>query len=188
MPILSIGVMGQRPAIDAGAGGLDIGALEYPNVYYVDPRHPGASDDLFGYAGAPFKTIAKACAVAQRGETIVLRGGPHRETIRPQSDGVTIRAMEGEKVTISGADLVTGWRRDGDKWWAPILNKPVKVLMDGQAFDDFSYTTRRIAVSGVADPRTHLFETVVRQAAIDTEGVDVKIEGIETANTLGGGN
>jgi hypothetical protein len=34
------------PAIGAGKDGATIGALEYPNVYYVDPRHPGASDEL----------------------------------------------------------------------------------------------------------------------------------------------
>lgn len=27
------------PAVGAGKGGMTIGALEYPNVYYVDPRH-----------------------------------------------------------------------------------------------------------------------------------------------------
>ena len=32
------------PAIGAGKGGMTIGALEYPNVYYVDPRHPAAAD------------------------------------------------------------------------------------------------------------------------------------------------
>jgi hypothetical protein len=33
------------PAIGAGKGGATLGALEYPNVYYVDPRHPAAADE-----------------------------------------------------------------------------------------------------------------------------------------------
>ena len=102
------------PAIGAGKGGVTIGALEYPNVYYVDPRHPAAADEpAWGYPAVPLASLAKACAVAGPGETIVLRGGVYRETLRPQSDGVTVRAMKGEKVTISGADLIEGWQRAG---------------------------------------------------------------------------
>jgi hypothetical protein len=51
------------PAIGAGKGGVTIGALEYPNVYYVDPRHPAAADEpAWGYPGVPLATIGKACA------------------------------------------------------------------------------------------------------------------------------
>ena len=45
------------PAIGAGKGGATIGALEYPNVYYVDPRHPAAADEpAWGYPGVPLAT------------------------------------------------------------------------------------------------------------------------------------
>ena len=37
------------PAIGASVDGATIGALDYPNVYYVDDRHAGASDQGFGY-------------------------------------------------------------------------------------------------------------------------------------------
>lgn len=94
------------PAIDAGERGRDTGALEYPNVYYVDPRHPGASDGGFGYPGWPFKTVAAALGVAQSGETVVLRGGVYRELIRPKTDGITIRAAKGEKVVVEVFELV----------------------------------------------------------------------------------
>jgi len=62
-------------AIGAGADGGAIGALEWPNVYYVDPRHPGASDEGFGYAGWPYKSAGKALAVAETGETVVRQNG-----------------------------------------------------------------------------------------------------------------
>src|ERR1035438_6526489 len=100
------------PAIGAGKDGLTIGALEYPNVYYVDPRHPAASDEpACGYPAVPLASLAKTCAVAEPGETIVLRGGVYREILAPKNDGVTVRAMKGEKVTDrkSGA----GGRRRG---------------------------------------------------------------------------
>jgi hypothetical protein len=178
------------PAIGEGAGGATIGALAYPNVYYVDPRHPAASDEpAWGYPAVPLASLARACAVATRGETIVLRGGVYRETLRPRS-GVTVRAMEGETVKISGADLIEGWRREADgSWSAALSSAPTRVLRDGLPFDEFTYdsSSRRIAVKD-GDPRLHQFETVVREQAIDLGGEkDVKVEGITTANTLKAG-
>jgi len=168
------------PAIDAGVGGADIGALEYPNVYYVDPRHPAASDDFHGYAAVPFKTLAKACAVAQAGETIVLRGGVYREVLAPR-DGVTVRAMAGERVTLSGADLVEGWTRDGDGWSAPLAAKPTKLLRDGEPCTDYTWAEGRLRVKD-PDPRLHVYETVVRATVL--KGSNLAVEGVNTANTL----
>jgi Protein of unknown function (DUF1565) len=178
------------PAIGAGAGGVTIGALEFPNVYYVNPRHPAAADEpAWGYPAVPLATLAKACAVAKPGETIVLRGGVYRETLRPVSDGVSIRAMKGEKPAISGADLIEGWTRQADgSWSAPLLSEPKKVLRDGQPWGEFTYdpAAKRIRVKS-GDPRLHRFETVVRQQGIDLNGrKDVKIEGILVTNTLSG--
>jgi len=176
------------PAIGAGKGGVTIGALDYPNVYYVDPRHPAATDEpAWGYPAVPLAGLAKACAVAEPGEIIVLRGGVYRETFRPRSDGVTTRVMKDETVTISGADLIAGWKRETDgSWSAPLVSEPKKVLRDGQAWSEFTYdqATKRIVVKS-GDPRLHLFETVVREQGIDLGGKkDVKIEGITLTNTL----
>ncbi len=177
------------PAIGAGKDGVTIGALEYPNVYYVDPRHPAASDEpAWGYPGVPLASLAKACAIAQPGETIVLRGGVYREVLGPKNDGVTVRAMKGEKVTISGADLIEGWKREVDgSWSAPLAVEPKKVLRDGQPWNEFSYDTaaKRIIVKAGGDPRLHVFETVVREQGIDLAGKkDTKIEGITVVDTL----
>ena len=138
------------PAIGAGKDGVTIGALEYPNVYYVDPRHPAASDEpAWGYPAVPLASLAKACAIAQPGETIVLRGGVYREILAPKNDGVTVRAMKGEKVTISGADLIEGWKREADgSWSAPLAAEPKKLLRDGQPWSEFSYDAGRQANHG----------------------------------------
>jgi len=177
------------PAIGAGKGGVTIGAMEWPNVYYVDPRHPGAADEpAWGYPGVPLATASKACAIAQEGETILLRGGVYRETIRPASDGVTIRAMKGEKVTISGADAVEGWKREDGAWSAPLAAAPKKLLRDGQPWTEFNYDgiVKRIVVKTGGDPRLHLFETVVRDRGIDLAGrKDVKVAGLTVVDTLG---
>ena len=56
--------------------------------------------------------------MAQPGETVMIRGGACRETIAPARDGVKIVAMKGEKVTVSGADLIEGWKRGADGSWS----------------------------------------------------------------------
>ena len=176
------------PAIGAGKSGATIGALDYPNVYYVDPRHPAAADEpAWGYPAVPLASLARACAVAQPGETIVLRDGVYRETLRPANDGVTIRAMKGEIVTISGADLIVGWKREPDgSWAAPSPTAPKQVLRDGRPWGEFTFepNARQIVVKS-GDPRLHLFETVVRDQGIDLGAKQhVKVAGITQSNTL----
>jgi len=180
------------PAIGAGKDGVTVGALEYPNVYYVDPRHPAACDDpAWGYPAVPLASLAKACAIAQPGETILLRGGTYREVLVPKNDGVLVRAMPGEKVTISGADLIEGWKREPDGTWsAPLAVGPKQLLRDGQPWGEFSYdqAAKRITMKTGGDPRLHLLETVVRQQGIDLAGKkDTKIEGITVVDTLNAG-
>ena len=173
------------PAIAAGRNGVTIGALDYPNVYFVDPRHPAASDELaWGYPGVPLARLTKACAIARAGETIVLRAGVYREILAPKTDGVTIRAMKGEKVTISGGDIIEGWKREADgSWSAPLAAEPKKILCDGHPWSEFSYDKARIIVKG--DPRLHVIETIVREKGIDLTGKkDIKIEDITVLNTL----
>ncbi len=177
------------PAIGAGKGGVTIGALEYPNVHYVDPRHPAAADDpAWGYPAVPLASLGRACAIAQPGETIVLRGGVYREVLAPKNDGVTVRAMKGEKVTISGANLIEGWKREvNGSWSAPLATKPKKVLRDGQRWSELSYdkAAKRITMKTGGDPRLHVFETVLREQGIDLAGKkNAKIEEITVVDTL----
>ncbi|NOV02797.1 S-layer homology domain-containing protein [Paenibacillus planticolens] len=75
--------------------------------YYVDGTH--GSDANAGSLAAPFQTIQKAAIVATSGDTIEIRGGVYRETVTPASDNVTFKNYNGEKVIMSGGDLVTGW-------------------------------------------------------------------------------
>jgi len=180
------------PAIMAGQGGVTLGALEYPNVYYVDSRHPAAVDEpAWGYPAVPLASLAKACEIARPGETIVLRGGVYREVLAPKNDGVTVRVMKGEKVTISGADLIEGWKREADgSWSATLAAEPKKLLRDGQMWSKFSYDrpARRIMVKSGGDPRLHVFETVLREQGINLAGrKDVKIEEIAVVDTLNAG-
>ena len=180
------------PAIGAGQGGVTIGALEHPNVYYVDPRHPAATDEpAWGYPAVPLASLAKACAIAQPGETIILRGGVYREVLAPKNDGVTVRAMQGEEVRISGANLIAGWKREGNGGWsAPLAAEPKQVLRDGQPWSEFSYdqAARRITLKAGGDARRHVFETVLREQGVDLAGKpNARIEGIAVVDTLKAG-
>ena len=176
-------------AIGAGKDGVTIGALDYPNVYYVDPRHPAAADEpAWGYPGVPLASLAKACEIAQPGETIVLRGGVYREVLAPKNDGVTIRAMQGEEVTISGADIIEGWNREVDgSWSASLIDDPKKILRDGQPWSEYHYNkaAEQISVKSGSDPRLHVFETVLRRQGFDLTGKkDAKIEGVKVVDIL----
>ncbi len=121
----------------------------------------------------------------------MLRGGVYREVLAPQNDGVTVRAMTGEIVTISGADLIEGWQRaDDGAWSAPLAARPRKLLRDGRPWSEFTFdeAAKRIALTSSGDPRLHVFETVVRERSINLDGrKDVKIEGIAVADTLSSG-
>jgi hypothetical protein len=96
--------------------------------------------------------------------------------------------MKGEKVTISGADLIEGWKREVDgSWSATLAAEPKKVLRDGQRWSQFSYdkAAMRIIVKAGGDPRLHVFETVLRDQGIDLAGEkDTKIEEITVVDTL----
>ena len=177
------------PAIGAGAGKATLGALEYPNVWYVDPLHPGASDlPALGYPGAPLATVQRALDVAKPGETIILRGGVYRGTLAPTTDGLIIRAMPGEKVVFSGANLVDDWRRETDgSWSAPLSREPKKLLRDGQPWTEFTHdaAARRLRITAGGDPRLHVFENVVRDKGIVLDKAPgTKVEGVATENLL----
>ena len=104
---------------------------------------------------------------------------------------MTVRARNGEKVTISGADLIEGWKREADgSWSAPLAGEPKKVRRDGQPWSGFSYdqAAKRITMKTGGDPRLHVFETVLRKQGIDLVGKKyTKIAEITVVDTLQAG-
>ncbi len=56
-----------------------------------------------------FKTIQKCADAAPSGSVCLIRGGVYRETVIPAHDQVIYRNYNQEKVTVTGADLITGW-------------------------------------------------------------------------------
>ena len=66
----------------------------------------------------PLKTIQEAAERARAGDTVLVRGGTYRETIKPANSGtasarITFAPYNGETVTVSGgsASAMTSGRR-----------------------------------------------------------------------------
>jgi hypothetical protein len=96
--------------------GLFGGRAAQASVYVVDQAAPGAADTNAGTAEAPFKTISAAVKVLKAGDTAVIQGGLYRESVILRTGGeegkpVTIKAAAGQRVIISGAEFLTGWRK-----------------------------------------------------------------------------
>jgi hypothetical protein len=75
-------------------------------TYFVSAH---GADGNIGTADAPFRTIARACALAAPGDTVVIRDGDYRETIRPARSGeagrpITFEGHEGAEVRITEVD------------------------------------------------------------------------------------
>ena len=70
---------------------------------------PSGNDSSTGTLANPFRTIQRAASQASTGDTVDIRGGTYRETVRPAYSGVTFENYNGETVTVSGADVVSGF-------------------------------------------------------------------------------
>src|SRR5215203_3675432 len=81
------------------------------------------SDTAAGSEDSPFRTINRAAAIAQPGDTVVVHGGEYREWVTPRHGGlsdrrrITYAAAAGERVVIKGSERVTGWEPAGGSVW-----------------------------------------------------------------------
>jgi alpha-L-arabinofuranosidase len=81
-------------------------------------------------ADRPLKTISAAAELAQPGDVITVHAGIYRERVSPPRGGesdakrITYQAAPGEKVVITGSEVIKGWEKaGGDTWKVTILNK-----------------------------------------------------------------
>ncbi|PIO97827.1 right-handed parallel beta-helix repeat-containing protein [Pleomorphomonas carboxyditropha] len=96
------------------------------HVYHVAITGSDAAD---GSAGTPLRTINRAAALAQPGDTIVVHEGEYREWVKPARGGlsdrrrITYEAARGERVVIKGSERIADWtREEGDVWRAVVPN------------------------------------------------------------------
>lgn len=91
-------------------------------IYYVDgtngnDKNPGTE------LVTAFKTIQQAADIMQPGDTVFIRGGVYRESIRPPRGGdsetqrITYQAYPGETPIIKGSVQITSWKKlEGNVW------------------------------------------------------------------------
>jgi alpha-L-arabinofuranosidase len=84
----------------------------YTRVYYVDQKHPQASDQNPGTKDSPFLTINHAAKVLKPGEKVIVKKGIYRENVQPARGGdsqksmICYEASSNAEVIISGSEVL----------------------------------------------------------------------------------
>jgi hypothetical protein len=87
---------------------------------------PDGKDSHPGTAAKPLATLQAGVNRLAPGDTLLVRGGIYRETVTFPLSGaadrpITVKAVAGETVVVSGCDPVAGWtRHQGRIWKAPM--------------------------------------------------------------------
>lgn len=115
-------------------------------IYHVDKS---GCDCNRGSEKAPFLTIQKAALTARSGDRVVVHAGEYREWVKPRFGGlgpqrpIVYEAAPGEKVTIKGSEILTGWvNLEGSLWTVRVDNSlfgqdnPYEDLLFGDWFID----------------------------------------------------
>ncbi|MBO4896800.1 MAG: hypothetical protein J5590_00700 [Clostridia bacterium] len=94
---------------------FDVSGLRRNKTYYVS-QTAGSDTNIGTSEAAPFATIQKAADVAQAGDTVIIHGGVYRETVKVKNSGtatqpIVFKAADGEDVTISAFDKVSGFTK-----------------------------------------------------------------------------
>ncbi|QMU69800.1 right-handed parallel beta-helix repeat-containing protein [Streptacidiphilus sp. P02-A3a] len=97
-------------------------------TYYVATT--GSDSNSGTSPAAPFLTISTCAAVAVAGDSCLIEGGSYPETVVPANSGtasapITFAPYNGQQVTVTGADPVTGWSPyQGSIYRAPAVLAP----------------------------------------------------------------
>jgi hypothetical protein len=117
-------------------------SLSSGTTYYVGPN--GRDSDGAGLTpDDPFLTLRHAASVMSSGDTVQILAGTYRETVTPPS-GTTFMPYGGQAVTVSGADLLSGWSlSSGSIYSAPMAQDLGRgnnqVFVDGQVVLEARY-------------------------------------------------
>jgi len=84
------------------------------------------NDKNSGSESDAFKTISKAAQAAQPGDIVSVHEGIYREWVNPPRGGaedkrIIYQAAPGEKVTITGAEIITAWENVGGTVWKTVI-------------------------------------------------------------------
>lgn len=112
-------------------------------AYHVATRGSDTGHD--GSPHAPFRTVSHAASLMGPGDTCYIHAGVYREKVTVSASGtpqapVVFRAAAGERVILSGADTLAGWR----PWTEDIYAAPY----DGRRFDQLFVQRRMMIEAG----------------------------------------
>jgi len=159
-------------------------ATAHAAEFYVAPDgsagHPGTRD-------RPLRTIQQALDRARPGDTLIVRGGTYRETVRITASGtetrpIRILAMPGEQVILSGADSLrlTWTKAKGHIYRARTEKRFHQLFLDGrmmvearwpnQAFPEQAWDQRTWAVAGKGSAYGLMVDEALAETGIDFTG------------------
>jgi hypothetical protein len=109
-----------------------ISSLSYATDFFVATN---GNDLASGSFATPFRTINRCAQTAVAGDTCVMRAGTYRESVRPANSGasaspITFVAYAGETVTVSGAEIVSGWTQHSGNIYRANVTLPVNGYAD----------------------------------------------------------
>lgn len=111
-----------------------------------------------GNTDGPFRTIQRCATVVTAGSNCAIRTGVYRETVTPANSGsaglpITFQAYNNEDVTISGADVVTGWTTHDLAGGRAIYKAPMSWSMNVRNVSGvYQVTNNQIFVNGAMMP------------------------------------
>nr|WP_321466983.1 right-handed parallel beta-helix repeat-containing protein [uncultured Desulfobulbus sp.] len=111
----------------------------YSRNIIVDNKRDYSSDSNIGTEDSPLKTINYAASIAVPGDVVIVHEGVYRETVNLKKSGgqsmpIIFRASEGDKVIISGCDLVkNSWEKYSNDIYQTTLNDKIEqIFVDGK--------------------------------------------------------
>jgi hypothetical protein len=128
----------------------------FAREYYVAKT---GSDTNPGTLDQPFLTIQRAASVMVAGDTVYIRTGTYRETVRPANSGapgapITFQPYNGETVTISGADVIASnaWTVSSGSIYKTPLSFDLgdganQVFLDGQMMIEAQWPNTTLDIS-----------------------------------------
>jgi hypothetical protein len=161
--------------------------------YVVDGQNARAADSNPGTAEQPFKTVGKAAQVVRPGDTVIVRPGVYRESVKLRQSGtpaapITFTADPPGSVVVTGADIMTGWEKvpgeapiyriawphvfmvGRSKDGKPVEHHPADAPLWGRAEQVIAHGRQLLPVEGLAElKKAWLAEYLTARGAVQSE-------------------
>jgi hypothetical protein len=107
----------EQPSTSSTRGSAPVGSTSYSVPAGAVFVSASAANEGNGSKSSPFKTVARAIAAADSGDTLVLRGGTYHEYVEVKGGKrLTIQSYPGEAVWFDGSEKISSWKKTGDDW------------------------------------------------------------------------